>query len=63
MGIATAPNHANLFIYRFETKALSNWPLKPMIWLRFIDDIFMIWTHGEDNQNNSLLTSMESNPL
>ena len=36
---------------RFETKALSNWPLKPLIWLRFIDDIFMIWTHGEDNLN------------
>ena len=33
---------------RFETKALNNWPLKPLIWLRFIDDIFMIWTHGED---------------
>ena len=34
---------------RFETKALSNWPLQSLIWLRFIDDIFMIWTHGEDN--------------
>ena len=49
MGIAAAPNYANLFMNRFETKALSNWPLKPLIWLRFIDDIFMIWIHGEDN--------------
>ena len=48
MGTATAPNYANLFMDRFETKALANWPLKPLIWLRFIDDIFMIWTHGED---------------
>ena len=48
MGTATAPNYANLFMDRFETKALANWPLKPMIWMRFIDDIFMIWTHGED---------------
>ena len=47
MGTATAPNYANLFMDRFETKALANWPLKPLIWLRFIDDIFMIWTHGE----------------
>ena len=45
MGTATAPNYANLFM---DTKALANWPLKPMIWMRFIDDIFMIWTHGED---------------
>ena len=48
MGTATAPNYANIFMDRFETKALANWPLKPMIWLRFIDDIFMIWTHGSD---------------
>ena len=49
MGTAVAPNYANLFMDRFETKALNNWPLKPLIWLRFIDDISMIWTHGEDN--------------
>ena len=42
---------SNLFMDRFETKALENWPLKPSLWLRFIDDIFMIWTHGEDNLN------------
>ena len=45
MGTTVAPNYANLFMDRFETKALSNWPLKPLIWLRFIDDIFMIWIH------------------
>ena len=28
----------------FKTKALDNWPL---VWRRFIDDIFMTWTHGE----------------
>ena len=48
MGTAVAPNYANLFMNRFESKALANWPLKPFIWLRFTDDIFMIWTHGED---------------
>ena len=47
--IGTSPaNYANLFLDRFETKTLENWPLKPIIWLRFIDDIFMIWTHGEN---------------
>ena len=49
MDTATGPNYANLFMDRFETKALSNWPLKPLIWLQFINDIFMIWTHGKDN--------------
>ena len=49
MGMALAPNYASLFMDRFETKALDNYPLKPLIWKRFIDDIFLIWTHGEDS--------------
>ena len=49
MGTATAPNYANLFMDRFETKALKTGHLNLYVWLRFIDDIFMIWTHGEDN--------------
>ena len=48
MGTGAAPNYANLFMDRFETRALDNYLLKPMLWLTFIDDIFMIWTNGED---------------
>ena len=48
MGTALAPNYAKLVMDRFETKALDGWPLKPTLWLRFIDDIFMIWPHGRD---------------
>ena len=47
MGTTVAPNYANLFMDRFETDALKNWDRQPLIWLRFIDDIFMIWNHGE----------------
>ena len=25
--------------------------MQPLVWLRFIDDIFMIWTHGRDSLN------------
>ena len=28
MGTATAPNYANLFMDRFETKALANWAIE-----------------------------------
>ena len=42
MGTALAPNYANLFIDRFETRTSENWQLKPLLWLRFIYDIFMI---------------------
>ena len=39
MGTTLAPNYANLFMDRFETKALDNYSLKPLIWNIFIDDI------------------------
>ena len=58
MGTAVAPNYANLFMDRFESKALANWPLKPAIWLRFMDDIFMIWTHGEDTLNEFITSNL-----
>ena len=48
MGTAFAPNYANIYMGYFEQKALSKAPnnLQPLIWKRFIDDIFFIWTHG-----------------
>ena len=30
-----------------EQKFLETQRKKPLIWLRYIDDIFFIWTHGE----------------
>ena len=36
---------------RFETDALNNWPKQSLRWLRYIDDIFMIWTHGQNERN------------
>ena len=30
-----------------ETDFLKTQELQPFVWLRYIDDIFFIWTHGE----------------
>ena len=49
MGTSVAPNYTNLLMDRFETRALEGYHMKPLIWLRLINDIFMIWTHGEDS--------------
>ena len=49
MGTRMAPSYANLFMGKFEQHAIDNSSLKPFIWWRFIDDIFMIWTHGEEH--------------
>ena len=35
MGTALAPNHANIFMDKFETKALKNYHIKPLIFQRF----------------------------
>ena len=31
-----------------DTEFLKIQELKPFLWLRYIDDIFFIWTHGEE---------------
>ena len=52
MGTPMAANYANLFMDMFETSLLNDFHnktgKKPLIWMRFIDDIFFIWTDGEN---------------
>ena len=52
MGTRMAPSCANLFLTKFETDALLHAPHQPHTWWRFIDDIFMTWTHTENNLLN-----------
>ena len=65
MGTRMAPTYANLFVGDLEEKLLAQFPLKPYLWWRYIDDIFMVWTHGEDkledfiNHINSLHSTMK----
>ena len=54
MGNRMAPSYDNLFIGKFEQQAIDNSLLKPFIWWRFIDDIFTIWTHGEEHLKSSI---------
>ena len=51
MGTRMAPSYANLFMASLEKQILNTAPsqLKPLIWKRYIDDIFMIWPHGESS--------------
>lgn len=39
----------------FERKALEGFPHNPYIWRRYIDDIFIIWTLGEQKLDEFLL--------
>ena len=48
IGTKMAPAYANLFMGRFEKQALEGAKIKPYVWWRYRDDIFMIWTGNED---------------
>ncbi|XP_001625184.2 dnaJ homolog subfamily C member 11 isoform X2 [Nematostella vectensis] len=41
-----APSYANLFMAKVEKEIIDSSPVKPYLWRRYIDDIFMIWTEG-----------------
>ena len=47
VGTWMAPNYAVIFMLYLETNFLTSYPTTPKIWLRFINDIFMIWKDGE----------------
>ena len=52
MGTPMAPNYANKFMDNFEQNLLRDYfqetRLSPLIWFRFIDDIFFMWTGNKD---------------
>jgi len=45
MGSPIAPSYASLFMGKLENDFLNKCFLKPDVWLRFLDDIFMIWNY------------------
>ena len=47
MGTRMASSYANIFMEYVEMQVIDISPKKPTLWLRFIDDIFMIWGHGK----------------
>ena len=47
IGTKCAPTYTCIYIYEFENEFLSLWSDNPLVWLRYIDDVFFIWTHGE----------------
>ena len=54
MGTRMAPNYAIIFMHSVEQEILKNSKLKPRIWCRFIDDVFIVWTYGKDKLGDFL---------
>ena len=52
MGTRMAPCYTNIFMAELEEKFLSGYPYKPLAYYRYIDDIFINWSHGLDLLHN-----------
>ena len=52
IGTKMAPAYANIVMSIFERNLLTGSCNKPLVWFRYIDDIFAIWTYGEDKFND-----------
>ena len=48
MGTKMAPCYANIFMAELDENFLSGYPCGPLAYYRYIDDIFIIWSHGLD---------------
>ena len=62
IGTKFAPPYACLFMDKFETSFLETQQLQPLVWFRYIDDIFFIWTHGEEELKIFLKSLNEFDP-
>ena len=56
IGTKMAPPYAIIFMDSLEEDILSNSILKPLVWRRYIDDIFMMWEDGEEELQKFLET-------
>ena len=50
MSSPLSPVLANIYMEYFEEMALGSTSLKPTMWLRYVDDTFILWPHQEDVQ-------------
>ena len=48
MGTKMTPSYANLYMGHLEDRLLRQTTEKPLVWFRFIDGVFFIWTHGKE---------------
>ena len=48
IGTKFAPPYACIFMDQVETEFLKTQKHKPLVWFRYIDDVFFIWTHGKE---------------
>ena len=61
-GTKFAPPYACIFMDQVESKFLQTQKFEPLVWFRYIYDIFLIWTHGENHLKNCMMEFNNFNP-
>ena len=54
IGTKFAPAYACIFMDKIENDFLKTQQNTPLVWYRFLDDVFFIWTHGEQTLKSFL---------
>ena len=49
MGTKMVVAFANIFMAKIEKGIISKSKIKPLVWKRYIDDVFCVWHTNEDN--------------
>lgn len=52
MGSPLLPAIASIFMNHFEQKSLDSFHLEPTYWLRYVDNVFVIWPHKKEELEN-----------
>ena len=52
MGKRFAPSLADIFMSQWEQAALAKAKHQPLVYKRYLDDIFIVWTHGQEAFND-----------
>ena len=62
IGTKCALTYACMYTDQVETEFLKTQERTPLVWFRYIDDIFFIWTHGKEHLETFLQELNYFNP-
>ena len=57
-----ASSYPNIMMSNFEDKLVSLYAYKLLLWRRFTEEIFLIWTHGSDKLSSFITHLYEIHP-
>ena len=60
MGKRFAPALANLYLLDFDDAAMNNFKIKPLAFLRYLDDIFFLWPTKHVNELSNFQTFLNN---